>query len=154
MRHVFGRSSNCNSSSRTCITSAPEQSRPLPRLPHSQDSASLSSMRRKFSNQHTNYRSRWQGVGDSRRGKRHAASSVPSGLFSRDIILLSGPKAKEVPCQSIKVRLQEKGHIINASQFRKEWTPIHVKLGIRSALQDTLPNDADLEILYSAHFSL
>ena len=110
-------------------------------------------MRMNFFNQPTNDRSRWQSVGDSGRGKRRAANSVPSGPFSRDIILLSGPKAKEVPRQSIKVMLQEKGHIINAFQFRKEWTAIDAALGIRNALQDTLPIDVDLEILYSDPFT-
>ena len=154
IRRVFGRSSNRNSSSSTSTASAPVQSGPPPTVPQSQNSAPLYSMRMNFSNQRTNNRSRWQSVGDSRRGKRRAASSVPSGPFSRDIILLSGPKAKEVPRQSTKVTLQEKGHIINAFQFRKEWTGIDVELGIRNALQYTLPIDVDLEILYSVHTSL
>ena len=41
-----------------------------------------------------------------------------------------------------------------AFQFRKEWTAIDVALGIRNALQNTLPIDVDLEILYSIHTSL
>ena len=43
---------------------------------------------------------------------------------------------------------------INAFQFRKEWTAIDVELGIRNALQDTLPIDVDLGILYSVYTSL
>ena len=126
---------NRNSSSSTSTASAPVQSGPPPTMPQSQNSAPLYSMRMNFSNQRTNNRSRWQSVGDSRRDKRRAASSVPSRPFSRDTILLSGPKAKEVPRQSTKVTLQEKGHIINAFQFRKEWTAIDVELGIRNALK-------------------
>ena len=87
IRRVFGRSSNRNSSSSTSTASAPVQSGPPPTVPQSQNSAPLYSMRMNFSNQRTNNRSRWQSVGDSRRGKRRAASSVPHFLSTTLLFL-------------------------------------------------------------------
>ena len=106
----------------------------------------LYTMRRNFTNfQTANYRS-------SRGGKRKGAT--PSGSFSHDVILLSGPDDEDVPCQGNRVFLQESGHVIMAFPFKKEWSDLEVELNIREAFQDIIPRLVDFEILQSVHTKL
>ena len=109
-------------------------------------SGPLYTMRRNFTNFRTaNYRS-------SRGGKRNGAT--PSGSFSRDVILLSGPNDEDVPRQGNRVFLQESGHVIMAFPFQKEWSDLEVELKIREAFQDMIPRLVDFEILQSVHTKL
>ena len=106
----------------------------------------LYTMRRSFTNfQTANYRS-------SRGGKRKGAT--PSGSFSHDVILLSGPEDEDVPHQGNRVFLQESGHAIMAFPFKKEWSDLEVELKIREAFQDIISRLVDFEILQSVYAKL
>ncbi|CAB3991111.1 Hypothetical predicted protein [Paramuricea clavata] len=73
----------------------------------------LYNTRRYFGNQRSAMKSnRW------RKGKDPKTKKVCTGPFSCDIILLSGPDDKDIPCQGSKVFLQENGHIISAFEFQ------------------------------------
>lgn len=78
----------------------------------------------------------------------------PGGPFARDLILLPGPDDLDVPRQGNIVLLQEKGHVIIAFQFMKEWSEIDVEVSIREAFEGTLPLHVDFEVLQSVHIKL
>ena len=106
----------------------------------------LYSMRRNFTNVWmVNYRS-------SRGGERKGAT--PSGSFSCDVILLSGPDDKDVPCQGNRVFLQEREHVIMAFKFKKEWSDLEIELKIRESFVDIIPQLVAFEILQSVHTKL
>lgn len=99
---------------------------PTNSIPHSVTSSSLVkhqsgplySMRRNFSSfRSAQYRS-------SRKGKGKATK--PTGAFTRDVILLTGPNDEDVPRQGNRVYLQEKGHVLMAFPFEKEWSEAEV----------------------------
>ena len=121
---------------------------PTNSIPHSVTSTSLVkhqsgplySMRRKFSSfQTAQYRS-------SRKGKGKATK--PTGSFTRDVILLTGPNDEDFPRQGNRVYLQEKGHVIMAFPFEKDWSEAEVEFKLREAFQDIVPLDLliDFEI--------
>ena len=121
---------------------------PTNSIPHSVTSSSLVkhqsgplySMRRNFSSfRSAQYRS-------SRKGKGKATK--PTGSFTRDVILLTGPNDKDFPRQGNRVYLQEKGHVIMAFPFEKEWSEAEVEFKLREAFLDIVPLDLliDFEI--------
>lgn len=121
---------------------------PTNSIPHSVTSSSLVkhqsgplySMRRKFSSfRSAQYRS-------SRKGKGKATK--PTGSFTRDVILLTGPNDEDFPRQGNRVYLQEKGHVIMAFPFEKEWSEAEVEFKLREAFLDIVPLDLliDFEI--------
>ena len=115
-------------------------------LPGTNSSAPLYTMRRNFSNfRSANYHS-------LRGGRKQPAK--PSGVFSRDVILLTGPEDEDLPRQGNTVFLQENGHVVMAFPFMKEWSGIGVQLKIKEAYQDTIPPLVDFELLQSVHTKL
>ena len=111
-------------------------------MPVTNTSAPLYTTRRNFSNfRSANYRSLRGGR------KQHAK---PSGVFSHNVILLTGPEDEDVPCQGNRVFLQENGHVM-AFPLVKEWSDIGVELKIKEAFQDTIPPLVDFELLQSVH---
>ena len=129
---------------------------PINSIPHSVTSSSLVkhqsgplySMRRNFSSfQSAQYRS-------SRKGKGKATK--PTGAFTRDVILLTGPNDEDVPRQGNRVYQQEKGHVLMAFPFEKEWSEAEVVFKLREAFQDIVPLELliDFEILQSVHSKL
>ena len=142
VRNVFN--NNQVRSSNSAVPRTPAQSGSS--MPATNTSAPLYTMRRNFSNfRSANYRS-------SRGGRKQPAK--PSGVFSRDVILLTGPEDEDVPRQGNRVFLQENGHVIMAFPFMKEWSDIEVELKIKEAFQDTIPPLVDFELLQSVHTKL
>ena len=120
VRNVFGAVHQVPSSTASASSTAVSASQNGP----------LYTMKRTFTNFRTaSYRS-------SRGGKRKGAT--PSGSFSRDVILLSGPDDEDVPRQGNRVFLQESGHVIMAFQFKKEWSDLELELKIREAFVDII----------------
>ena len=142
VRNVFN--NNQVRSSNSAVPRTPAQSGSS--MPATNTSAPLYTMRRNFSNfRSANYRS-------SRGGRTQPAK--PSGVFSRDVILVTGPEDEDVPRQGNRVFLQENGHVIMAFPFMKEWSDIEVELKIKEAFQDTIPPLVDFELLQSVHTKL
>ena len=143
VRNVFN-NHQVRSSRNSAVPRTPAQSGSS--MPATNTSAPLYTMRRNFSNfRSANYRS-------SRGGRKQPAK--PSGVFSRDVILLTGPEDEDVPRQGNRVFLQENGHVIMAFPFMKEWSDIEVELKIKEAFQDTIPPLVDFELLQSVHTKL
>ena len=129
IRNVFGAGYQAPSSSASASFSAVNASQSGP----------LYTMRRNFTNFRTaNYRSSW--------GRKRKVAT-PSGSFSCDLILLSGPDDEDVSHQGSRVSLQERGHVIMAFPFRKEWSDLEVVLKVRAAFRDIIPSSVNFEIL-------
>ena len=93
------------------INSLPLSATPLSLVNTSHQSGPLYTMRRNFfSFRSANYRS-------SRKGKSKAAK--PTGSFTRDVILLTGPYDKEVPRQCNRVYCRRKGTLLWLSRLKK-----------------------------------